>query len=67
MLSRMEVPRTCGARVRLWRYKLATESILNGKWDASTLREGDEPITEEVLLKSKYNKHVIGGWRYSIE
>jgi hypothetical protein len=37
------------------------------EWDASTLREGDEPITEEVLLKSKYNKHVIGGWRYSIE
>jgi hypothetical protein len=30
LLSRMEVPRTCGARVRLWRYGLAIESILNG-------------------------------------
>ncbi len=37
------------------------------EWEQSTLREGDESITEEVLLKTKYNKHVIGGWRYSIE
>jgi len=37
------------------------------EWEQSTLREGDELITEEVLLKTKYNKHVIGGWRYSIE
>jgi hypothetical protein len=26
----MKVPRTCGARVRLWQYELAIESILNG-------------------------------------
>jgi hypothetical protein len=44
-----------------------TRNQIHIEWDASTLREGDEPITEEVLLKSKYNKHVIGGWRYSIE
>jgi hypothetical protein len=44
-----------------------TRNRIHIEWDASTLREGDEPITEEVLLKSKYNKHVIGGWRYSIE
>jgi hypothetical protein len=37
------------------------------EWEQSTLREGDESITEKVLLKTKYNKHVIGGWRYSIE
>jgi hypothetical protein len=37
------------------------------EWDASTLSEGNEPITEEVLLKSKYNKHAIRGWRFSIE
>jgi hypothetical protein len=44
-----------------------TKNRVHIEWDASTLREGDEPITEETLLKSKYNKHVIGGWRYSIE
>ena len=37
------------------------------EWDASTLRDGDASITQEVLLKSKYNKHVVGGWRYSLE
>ena len=37
------------------------------KWDGSTLREGDIAITEETLLKSKYNKHVLGGWRYSLD
>lgn len=37
------------------------------KWDGSTLREGDIEITEEKLLKSKYNKHVLGGWRYSLD
>ncbi len=36
------------------------------KWDISTLREGDKAITEETLLKSKYNKHVLGGCRYSL-
>jgi hypothetical protein len=43
-----------------------TKNRVHIEWDGSTLREGDEPITEETLLKSKYNKHVIGGWRYSI-
>jgi hypothetical protein len=37
------------------------------KWDISTLREGDKAITEETILKSKYNKHVLGGWRYSLD
>ncbi len=37
------------------------------KWDGSTLREGDIAITEETLLKSKYNKHVLGGWRFSLD
>jgi hypothetical protein len=44
-----------------------TRNRIHIECDASILCEGDEPITEEVLLKSKYNKHVIGGWRYSIE
>ena len=44
-----------------------TKNRVHIQWDASTLREGDYPTTEETLLKSKYNKHVIGGWRYSIE
>jgi hypothetical protein len=37
------------------------------EWDVSTLHDGDESITEEVLFKTRYNKHVIGGCRYSIE
>ena len=37
------------------------------KWHDSTLREGDIAITDETLLKSKYNKHVLGGWRYSLD
>ncbi len=44
-----------------------TRNRVHVEWDASTLCDGDEPITEEILLKSKYNKHVIGGWRYSLE
>ena len=46
---------------------IRTRSRVHIKWDTSTLRDGDEPVTEETLQKSKYNKHVIGGWRYSIE
>ena len=37
------------------------------KWDGSTLREREIAITEETLLKSKYNKHVQGGWRFSLD
>ena len=37
------------------------------EWDVSTLHDGDESITEEVLFKTRYNQHVIGGCRYSIE
>ena len=44
-----------------------TRNRIHIEWDACTLCEGDKSITEEVLLKSKYNKHVIGGWRFSIE
>ena len=44
-----------------------TRNRVHIQWDTSTLRDGDESITEETLLKTKYNKHVIGGWRYSIE
>ena len=44
-----------------------TNNRIHIEWDASTLRDGDIPITEETLLKSKYNKHVVGGWRYSID
>ncbi len=44
-----------------------TRNRIHIEWDTSTLRDDDQPITEETLMKSKYNKHVIGGWRYSIE
>ena len=36
------------------------------QWNADYLREGDIPISEEVSMKSKYNKHVEGGWRLSL-
>ena len=35
-------------------------------WSAETLFEGDDGITEEHLMKSKWNKHLPGGWRFSI-
>lgn len=35
------------------------------KWDEDCLRDGDAEITEERFMTSKWNKHVIGGWRYN--
>ena len=37
------------------------------KWHDTILREGDIAITEETLLKSKYHKNVLDGWRYSLD
>ena len=33
----------------------------------SCLHNGDLPITKEALMKTKYNKHVKGGKRMSLE
>ena len=53
-----------GSTIKIWCQgevvAVRTKNRVHIEWDASTLREG-EPITEETLLKSKYNKHVIGG------
>ena len=37
------------------------------KWDDTCFRPGDPTITEEKLLKSKWNKHVNGGWRINLD
>jgi len=59
-----------GSTKKMWRQgvvvMIRTRNSVHIKWDTSTLRDGDEPVTEETM-KLKYNKHVIGGWRYSIE
>lgn len=33
------------------------------QWEEKYLREGDPAVTQERLLSSKWNKHVIEGWR----
>ena len=45
---------------------IKTRDRIHIKWREDCLRDGDMPITEEVLKKSKYNKHVEGGWRMSV-
>ena len=36
------------------------------KWYDTCLKPGDPTITEGKILKSKYNKHVHGGWRINL-
>ena len=45
---------------------MKTRNSVHIQLNADCLREGDIPISEEVLMKSKYNKHVEGGWRLSL-
>jgi hypothetical protein len=45
-----------------------TRNRVHIQWNKNCLRdEGGLLTTEEVLMKSKYNKHVEGGWRMSVE
>jgi hypothetical protein len=44
-----------------------TRNRVHIQWNENCLREGGLPITEEVFMKSKYNKHVEGGWRMSVD
>jgi hypothetical protein len=37
-----------------------TRNRIHIEWDAGTLCEGDEPITEEVLLKSSTTNMLLG-------
>ncbi len=43
-----------------------TKDRVHIQWCKDCLRDGDLPISEEVLKKSKYNKHVEGGWRICV-
>ena len=36
------------------------------KWDDECVRDGDPGVTGEILLKTKWNKHVERGWRFAI-
>ena len=59
-----------GKKVAQWCQGLVvavkTRNRVHIQWNADCLREGDTPISEEVLMKSKYNRHVEGGWRMSL-
>ena len=37
------------------------------QWNENCVREWDAPVTDEALIKSKYNKHLEGGWRISLD
>lgn len=37
------------------------------KWNKNCLREGEHPVSQERLLKSKWNKHVEKGWRMNLD
>jgi hypothetical protein len=59
-----------GTRVKQWCQgvviAIKNRDRVHIQWDKECLRDGDLPISEEVLMKSKYNKHVEGGWRMSL-
>ena len=63
--------KTNGSKVPQWRQGLIVALKSRNreyiKWSANCLDKGDFGITEEVLMKSKFNKHVEGGWRMSLE
>ena len=37
------------------------------EWDKSCVRDGDPKITQERLLKTKWNKYVEEAWRLNLE
>ena len=42
---------------------IKNRSKMHIQWNKNCSRHGGLPITEEALMRSKYNKHVEGGWR----
>ena len=36
------------------------------EWDDNCLRSGDEKITKQTLLKTRYNKHIESAWRMNL-
>ena len=37
------------------------------EWDDACIHNGDQKITEERLLKTKWNKQVKGAWRWNLD
>ena len=56
-----KVPQWCQGVV----VAIKNRSKVHIQWNKNCLRNGDLPITEEALMRSKFNKHVEGGWRMS--
>ena len=56
-----------GVKELLLELKLVIEFTYNGMKIVYVLREGGLPLTEDVFMKSKFNKHVKGGWRMSVD
>ena len=44
-----------------------TRNRVHIQWNKNCLHEGGLPTTEEVFMKSKYNKHVEGGLIMCVE
>ena len=44
-----------------------TKGKVRIEWDDEYLRDSDPKVTEEVLLVSKWNKHVETGWRCIVD
>ena len=57
-----KVPQWCQGVV----VAIKNRSKVHIQWNKNCLHNGDLPITEEALMRSKYNKHVKGGWRMSL-
>ena len=58
-----KVPQWCQGLV----VTMKTRNRVHIQWNDNCMHESDLQITGDVLMKSKYNKHVEGGWRMSLE
>ena len=60
-----------GSKVTPWCQGLVVAIKIRGRmhiqWNEDCLCQGDISISEEVLMMSKFNKHVERGWRMSLD
>jgi hypothetical protein len=60
-----------GSKVTPWCQGLVVAIKIRGRmhiqWNEDCLCKGDTSISEEVLMMSKFNKHVERGWRMSLD
>ena len=63
-----------GTIERIWRKGTVVSGSNNKKypkirikWDTVYLRPGERGVTEEMLLKSKWNKQVEKSWRLNLD